>query len=576
MNFTVHCARPVRSFRHFWQSTGFTPATDLLYADVQQALDYFGSVPHGGITHCRIHYLLDLIRGEGFDMPRPRYDWSRLDAGLDVLQRNGLKPFFELMGNPSGWFSDFTNPRQHRAWRQLVRDTARRCLARYGRAEVRSWYWETWNEPDIGWWHQWPKKKPFLAYYDACVAGLRDADPALVFGGPGTTNCHGALPPLLKATLRHGGKLDFISTHLKGSLWHREDIAPSTKLVMDQTIEIADYIKKNHPQLAGRPFINNECDPIIGWKDIHTWHARAYYAAWVARLLALHQREVIGRHGINYALLSNDHGFLGAWGNRTMLTRFMDEKQRDLGQFELIKKPIFNLMALLSLLGDEELPVAGLGELYADAGLLATRRGRDQVALLVYNVHDKTHISGSAEVQIHLDGLRGGDWFVAHYRIDDLHPNVFDEWAQGGLQDERKLTARHVAALRARQEPVRVVDGLRFTLPLPGMSLLLLTRRPTRGPGKVTGLTTRHYFGLTNQGRVMLRWDNLPGRVVRTFEVLHSESPRGSYRLVKRPDDICNGYLHVQNRPVARGWYKVRAVDYWGRAGTESSPVEVE
>lgn len=51
----------------------------------------------------RIHYLLELVTAEGLGTEHPRYDWSLLGVALDVLVNDGLKPFFELIGSPSGY-----------------------------------------------------------------------------------------------------------------------------------------------------------------------------------------------------------------------------------------------------------------------------------------------------------------------------------------------------------------------------------------------------------------------------------------------------------------------------------------
>ncbi|MFN2109618.1 MAG: GH39 family glycosyl hydrolase, partial [Anaerolineae bacterium] len=113
MEITINCTQTSGPLDHFWRSTGFTPANSLLNADMQQAMAYVGAIPHSGITYVRIHYLLELVLAEGLGTDTPIYDWSRLDAALDVLVRNGLKPIFELMGNVGaagtahGFFTDY-------------------------------------------------------------------------------------------------------------------------------------------------------------------------------------------------------------------------------------------------------------------------------------------------------------------------------------------------------------------------------------------------------------------------------------------------------------------------------------
>ncbi len=109
-----------------------------------------------------------------------RRDVQTTNKALDLLVRCGMAPIFELMGNPNGQFSDFNDDLQLRRWRNLVRDLVLHLVERYGVGEVKSWAFETWNEPDIGfgWRHQWPEDTvSFCRYYDACVDGLDAAYP---------------------------------------------------------------------------------------------------------------------------------------------------------------------------------------------------------------------------------------------------------------------------------------------------------------------------------------------------------------------------------------------------------------
>jgi len=156
-----------------------------LESDQRQQIIYLGSVPHGGILYIRIHNLLWLVTVQGWQTGDPRYNWTKLDQVLDFLLANRLKPFFEIMGIPQGLEipAGAREPVLPSAdWRRLVRDLARHLIDRYGRDEVRSWYFEVWNEPD-----NWGTEA-LCKYYDACSAGLQDADRMLKWGGPGTWN----------------------------------------------------------------------------------------------------------------------------------------------------------------------------------------------------------------------------------------------------------------------------------------------------------------------------------------------------------------------------------------------------
>ncbi len=607
MRITVDCARELGKLDHFWYGTGFSPASLLLNADMRQAMTYVGSIPHGGITYVRPHYLLELLTAEGLETENPKYDWSVLDAAIDVLIRDDLKPVFELMGNPSGYFTDYLNGAQLGAWRRLVRDLALHAIDRYGQDEVRSWYFETWNEPDVGWWTQ--GDEAFCAYYDACSGGLRDADGELRLGGPGT--CRG-LSPMLRAFLAHcdtgtniltgetGVRVDFISVHEKGVRSCREDLTPDSRGITGREMEIIGYIRANHPRLAEVPFMNNECDPQVGWWDIHTWRACPYYAAIACKIINQHLVRIIDGMGTNYALLSNDNGFLGTWGNRTLLARFGDTenvraqsehrtKPADLREdparrrFEMIKKPILNAMAMLSLLGDRRCAIHGDDDVPSDpageVGAIATVRGEDQVAVLVYNSRDRITSSGTERVELRLEGLPFQRAMLVHYRIDDLHGDPFRAWEDMGAP--RHPAAKQYAEMREHQElaaleeprEVIIENGmllLEFDLPLPGVSLILLSAKPDRGPGRVESLRAEGYEGLAGDGEVMLSWEGIDSRVIRTYEVLYADSPDGPFERVNRPELICTAFLHCRESGTGRGYYKIRAIDYWGRSGEES------
>ncbi|XP_014388968.1 PREDICTED: alpha-L-iduronidase isoform X3 [Myotis brandtii] len=116
--------------------------------DQQLNLAYVGAVPHGGIEQVRTHWLLELVSASRSAGQGLSYNFTHLDGYLDLLRENQLLPGFELMGSPSGHFTDFEDKRQVFEWKELVSLLARRYIGRYGLEQVSKWNFETWNEPD--------------------------------------------------------------------------------------------------------------------------------------------------------------------------------------------------------------------------------------------------------------------------------------------------------------------------------------------------------------------------------------------------------------------------------------------
>jgi L-iduronidase len=605
-NLHVNFGDVVAPLHHFWESTGFTPARLLLRPDMRQTLDYVASVPRWGMKHVRMHYLLDLVRGG----ESGSWDWSELDEALDVLVARRLKPFFELMGRPGGRLFDFRDQEQLLEWRGLVATLAEHLMARYGRDEVRSWYFETWNEPDahdtsVDVFHG--DVACLCAYYDACCAGLWSVDERLRMGGPGTCI---TLSPFFKGFLTHCAdgrsrlagrkvRIDFISAHIKGATMHPEDIQPSTMGIVADQRRVIDYIRSNHPSLAHVELMNNECDPQIGWCDVHTWHGRPYYASQIVRCIDAHIREIIDGCKGNFTLLSNDNGFVGSWGNRTQLARLPSNgttipHQRSSqtiapeAPFALIKKPALNVMGMLSMLGQSRCAVEGAQwDERVTVGAIASRTGDDEVAVLVHCGTDRIMSGGKCRVRLDLQGVPFEQAAMVQYVIDEDHTgDPFRVWERGNVN--AAPSADELAALRAAHElcalrPRRVACAggkLRVTLemPLQSVAMVVLARQPAEGPAVPADLRARAYAAIGGGTDVMLLWrgpgrPDAAGRHIRTYEVQASIGGSPQERL--SPDGLVfTGFLHAAADASAR--YRVRAVDFWGRKSEFCGDVGVE
>ena len=127
----------VGPLQHFWESTGFCPPDPhqdfrkfIFTNDEMQNLAYIGSVPKQGIKQVRIHWLLDLVSMERTVDQFVVYNFTYLDKAIQLLIDYGLKPGFELMGNPSNFFRDFDDSKQIYAWRDLVAALAKHLIGK--------------------------------------------------------------------------------------------------------------------------------------------------------------------------------------------------------------------------------------------------------------------------------------------------------------------------------------------------------------------------------------------------------------------------------------------------------------
>ena len=115
---------------------------------------------------------------------------------------SNLKPIVELGFMPDALTSDSKKlgdwhaanvapPKDYLKWRNLVYETVKHLQERYGAEEIESWYFEVWNEPDLGdhFWIPDPKnpdrtnQEEYYKLYDYAVDGAVAANPNIRIGG---------------------------------------------------------------------------------------------------------------------------------------------------------------------------------------------------------------------------------------------------------------------------------------------------------------------------------------------------------------------------------------------------------
>ena len=113
---------------------------------------------------------------------------------------------------------------------------------------------------------------------------------------------------------------------------------------------------------------------------------------------------------------------------------------------------------------------------------------------------------------------------------------------------------------------------IRFDRPLPGVTLVLLSHRPDTLPPQVQAVRAEAYEGMTDTEEVLLIWQGVDRRTIRTYEVQFSPDENDPYTRINAQDQLDTAFLHM--RSTGPGFYRVRAIDYWGGHGAWSELIE--
>lgn len=149
------------------------------------------------------------------------YDWTNVDRFIDQLKEVKLRPFVECGFMPQAlasgtktifwWQGNVTPPKSQTEWAGFIEAFARHEIAHRGLSEVRQWYFEVWNEPNLdGFWTG--GQDGYMELYATTAKALKSVDAKLRVGGPSTAGM-GWIPELLAYCKDHHVPIDFISSH---------------------------------------------------------------------------------------------------------------------------------------------------------------------------------------------------------------------------------------------------------------------------------------------------------------------------------------------------------------------------
>jgi xylan 1,4-beta-xylosidase len=370
-------------------------------------------------------------------------------------------------------------------------------VEKYGPAEVESWYWEVWNEPNISYWHG--SHADYFKLYDYAVEGVRRALPSARVGGPETAGGPGG--KFLREFLEHcargtnyttgkpGSPLDFISFHAKGSPTFTNDHVRMGMANQLRNINDAFAVVASFPEYKKTPLIIGESDPegCAACNDPQDGYRNGtMYSSYTAASFA-REYELAGKHGVNL------EGAL-TWA-------FEFENQPYFAGFRALASngldlPVLNVFRLFAKMSGRRLAVESSAGLDAetirargvrgnpDVSALASL-GKTNLCVMVWHYHDDDLPGPDASIELTLDNLpfQNGRARLTQYRIDADHSNSFEAWKRMG-SPQSPAPAQYAQLEKAGQlavfgapEIVPVNNGracFRLKLPRQAVALLVL------------------------------------------------------------------------------------------------------
>ncbi len=454
----------------------------------------------------------------------PVYSWTIVDRIFDTFASDGIKPVVEigfmpeaLSIHPKPYRHNFPHdsvssiytgwaypPRDYRKWAELVYQFVNHLGQRYGDAEARSWLWEVWNEPDIGYWQG--TSEEYFKLYDFSAAAILRALPGAKIGGPDST---GPASPraaeFLREFLKHcahqtnyatgktGAPLDFISFHPKGSpKWQGDHVQMGIARQL-ASIEQGFKIVASFPEWSHTPVLLGESDPegcaacSARNNPQNAYRNGPLYAAYTAEAISLTR-----------ALADREHIHL--LGAVTWAFEFEDQPPfegfRSLATSG-IDKPVLNAFHMFGLLGSGRIEATSSAKLLTedivaegvrdkpDINVLAARNERE-IQILIWNYHDDDIPADPAAVELIVDGIPidVSRALLMHFRIDSEHSNAFAAWKKLGspelLSDPMREELERAGQLQQLSSPkwVAIKDGalhISVELPRQGLSLMQLS-----------------------------------------------------------------------------------------------------
>lgn len=464
-----------------------------------------------GFRYIRFHGLFTDDMGVYFEDKQGNaiYNWQYVDELFDFITGLGMKPFIELGFMPNAlasgkhtifwWKGNVTPPKDYAKWEAFIAAFTRHVTERYGADEVRSWYFEVWNEPNLdAFWMGNPEKKTpeewavaarteYFKLYAASARGVKSVDPTYRVGGPATAG-EGWIDETLAFCAEQKAPLDFVTTHSYATMsGYLDETGHAGTVFSPDRDAITAGVRRVRATIDASPFRDRELH-YTEWSSSYTpsdpIHDSYHSAAFILDKIRHIGPAATSMSYWTFTDIFEEAGprtkpFHGGFG----LLNYQD-----------LKKPSFFAYQFLHRLGDKELACAD-----RDAFVCRDAQGAVQALFWDFTI---THPGPSiinqefyardqpakdkTGAELRLTGLKPGTYRLTGTLVGYRAHDVQSAWRE--LGSPAQLTRAQVATLRTASSGAPTVDETvtvgadgKFvrTFPLRENDVWLVELRPT-------------------------------------------------------------------------------------------------
>ena len=452
---------------------------------------------------------------------KPVYDWRIIDSIFDTYIERGMKPLAQIGFMPEAlstrpipykhnWkpgdrYTDiFTGwaypPKDYNKWRELVYQWVKHSIERYGQAEVETWYWEVWNEPN-GYWKG--TQEEFFKLYDYAADGLKKALPTARIGGPniaGTSSAnatswmHNFIKHCLYdtnyATGKKGSPLEAILFHAKGNPTLRDGVVWMNMSPQLRDIAAGIKIATSYPETKNLPLIVGESDPEgcaacgMATNPQNAYRNGTMYSSYTAATFARKYELAEKYNGNLVGAVSWSFEFENQpwfYGFRDLATNGVD-------------KPVLNIFRMFGMMKGKRVD-ARSNRMYdlttvldssirkqPEIGALASA-DQKEAGIMVWNYHDEDKQGADEIIRIVVKNIPAKKITLTEYRIDHEHSNSYEVWKKMGSPQNpssAQITALEKAGqlhTKGKSQKITTVSGntaITISLPRQGVAFLRL------------------------------------------------------------------------------------------------------